>query len=1182
MNYAKIVKIIFDRYTDETIEKISEVQIDRLSSNLTIDKTIYDPKLGIINNTSTKSCEICGKTWNNCIGGYGFIKLPYPFLNPILNKIVIKKLKNICPIHASKNCKCKKLDLIERKSLPECKIHEKEICCCNENTKKINSNDIEIEFFCNNTKKVYSIKNLKIILEKIGSKDLIYNNLIVTPSSTRPNYPKSNQEYQNDTSTLYNSILKTKDSTKIKELYGKIEMLLTQKKQKSLPNSSKIPKSFQCIIQKKDGIITSGINGRRVNHSARSVITGFPFGKLGEIGISTLMAEKITKKIPLVRLKNYYPYNFIDYILKFENYKLYNCKKNLSYRAYNEEKLRNIIKNIENINDWYIDVPIEDGDIVIGNRQPSLRMESIISHTVKIVDNSNTTKIHLSCTTPYNADFDGDECNIHTLQDDESSMEIYMLASPKELILSSQKGTPLIGLVQDTILAIYLLSKKEYISKDDIFDYATIIEEDYFKKEKDYFNVNKCSNLNGGFVISLCFHKSFFYQYNNFKIINGIIVKNDTYLNKDILCSGFKSIVHTYYFDRGHTETVKLYDKLIAIGHNFLFREGFSLGIEDIKPKNKFKIEGQNFDINSILNTANFNKDEKNCLDFIVESGAKGSNINIMQIKYFLGLQTIDGQNMENELRSKRKMIYFKDDSTKQSNGFVFSSFHEGLSKTEMAFHCKAGRRGVSDSVTKVADSGYNTKKLTKFMEDMYIHYDFTVRGPSNNIVQYAYGYNLLDPRRTPAENGVKTYFTKKDFNKYGIYDFKTAKKYILALEIQPLESEIITNIKYDILNKIKPYFVEKPTVNIDITLDDDLVKRMTMDFFIRTMQPGTPIGCIAATNFGEITSQLLLQSFHYSGIKSMNITGGIQRINQLLNRTCKTIKENILCFARLKDEIYESQRLFYLNIDDDKIEYKKVIKLFMEDRCQELINKIKIIKYEKIVKYIITKCKNKCHFYNCYCKKIDKIRNIYLFPDYFDMSILKKNNELQKLEFEINDKELIIYFNTIENAVSFNIIFLNSTLNDNNFIIDYEFDYEINDFLLIFKGINLNTLLKIDIIDKTSIYSNDIFENEDFFGIETARIILYNEIERVCKFDGANISKCFISFICDAMTYNGKMISITNLDNRIITNALFEKPIKKIISYSLTKTEDNCESMESALLLGNYIKMGTCFSEIF
>jgi len=94
MNFAKIVKIIFDRYTDETIEKISEVQIDRLSSNLTIDKTIYDPKLGIINNTSTKSCEICGKSWINCIGGYGFIKLPYPFLNPILNKIVIKKLNN--------------------------------------------------------------------------------------------------------------------------------------------------------------------------------------------------------------------------------------------------------------------------------------------------------------------------------------------------------------------------------------------------------------------------------------------------------------------------------------------------------------------------------------------------------------------------------------------------------------------------------------------------------------------------------------------------------------------------------------------------------------------------------------------------------------------------------------------------------------------------------------------------------------------------------------------------------------------------------------------------------------------------------------------------------------------------------------------------------------------------------
>jgi len=1180
MNFAKIVKIIFDRYTDETIEKISEVQIDRLSSNLTIDKTIYDPKLGIINNTSTKSCEICGKSWINCIGGYGFIKLPYPFLNPILNKIVIKKLKNVCPTHGLKNCKCKKLDLVERKTYPECKIHIKEICTCNENLKKINLNDIETEFFCNNTKKVYSIKTLKTILENIGIKDLIYDNLIVTPPSTRPNYPKSNQEYQNDTSTLYNSILKTKDPSKIKELYGKIEMLLTQKKQKSLPNSSKIPKSLKCIIQKKDGIITSGINGRRVNHSARSVISGFPFGKLGEIGISSLMAEKITKKIPLVRLKNYYPNNFIDYILKFNNYKLYNCKKNLSYRAYNEEKLRNIIKNIQDIDDWYIDVPIENGDIVIGNRQPSLRMESIIAHIVKIVDNSNTTKIHLSCTTPYNADFDGDECNIHTLQDDESSMEIYMLASPKELILSSQKGTPLIGLVQDTILALYLLSKKDFINKTDIFDYASIIDEDYFKKERDYFNVNKCSNLNGGFVISLCFHKSFFYQYNNFKIINGIIVKNNTYLTKDILCSGVKSIVHTYYFDRGHTETVMLFDKLIAIGHNFLFREGFSLGMEDIKPKKNFIIEEKNFDINSILNTATYNKEEKNCLDFIVESGAKGSNINIMQIKYFLGLQTIDGQNMENELRSKRKMIYFEDDSTKQSNGFVFSSFHKGLSKTEMAFHCKAGRRGVSDSVTKVADSGYNTKKLTKFMEDMYIHYDFTVRGPAKNIVQYAYGYNLLDPRRTPAENGEKTFFTKKDFNRYGIYDFETAKTYILALEIQPIESEIITCIKYDIINKIKFYFKEKHVGQI--SLDYNLVKQMTMDFFIRTMQPGTPIGCIAATNFGEITSQLLLQSFHYSGIKSMNITGGIQRINQLLNRTCKTIKDNILCFARLKDDIYETQRLFYLNLNEEHTEHKKVIKILMEDRCQQLLKSIKIIKYEEIVKYIITNCDNKCHFYKCICKKTDKIRNIYSFPDYFDMGILKENNELNKLEFEINDKELIIYFNTIENAVRFNIIFLNLTFNDNNFIVDYEFNYEINDFILIFKGINLNALLRIDIIDKNTIYSNDIFENEDFFGIETARITLYNEIERVCKFDGANISKCFISFICDAMTYSGKIISITNLDNRVITNALFEKPIKKIISYSLTKTEDNCESMESSLLLGNYIKMGTNFSEIF
>lgn len=1176
MKYAKINKIIFDRFTDETIEKISEVKIDRVNSNLTTNNTIYDPKLGVITSTSAKSCEVCSKSWTNCIGGFGYIALPYPFLNPILNKNVIKKLKNVCVTHGNKGCKCVKLDLIERKTTFECELHLKEICSCNESKKKINLNDLETEFYCINLKKVFSIKDLKNILDKIGIKDLIFNNLIVTPPTTRPNCPKSNQEYQNDTSTLYNSILKSKGTIKIKDLYGKIEMLLTQKKQKTLPNSSKIPKSLQCIIQKKDGIITSGINGRRVNHSARSVITGYPFGKLGDIGISKLMADKITKRIPLIRLKNYYHDSLIENILKFNNYKLYNCKSNLSYRAYDEEKIKNIFKTIKNINDWYIDVPIEDGDIVIGNRQPSLRMESIISHIVRIVDNSNTTKIHLSCTTPYNADFDGDEFNVHTLQDDESSMEIHLLASPKELILSSQKGTPLIGLVQDTILAIYLLSLKKNISKEDIFDYSCMIDADYFEKEKEYSKVNKCSNLNGEFVISLCFHKSFRFQYNNFKIINGIIIKGSPALDKSILCSGVRSLIHTYISDRGATETALLYDKIIMIGHHFLFREGFSLGMEDIKPKQKIIFE-KDFDINSILNIVSYSQETKNCLNDIVNSGAKGSKINIMQITQVLGQQTIDGLNMENELRSKRKMIYYKDDLDIKSNGFVFSSFHEGLSKSEMAIHCKAGRRGVADSVTKVADSGYNTKKLTKFMEDMYIPFDFTVRNSSKNIVQYAYGYNLLDPRRTPAENGQKVFFTKKDFDRYGIYDFEHAKKYIFALEIQPIESEIILNIKYDIINQIRDYF--SCQTNEDIPIDDDLLKEMTFDFFNRTMQPGTPIGCIAATNFGEITSQLLLQSFHHSGVKSMNISGGIQRINQLLNRTCKTSKENILCFARIKDEIYDTQKLFYTKCD----EYKDVIKLLMKDRCETLIRRIKIIKYEDIVEnYFITKCNKKCHFYNCDCIEYEsKIRNFYIFPFNFDMSNIQNNPELEKVEFEINGNVCIIYFNAIENALHFNTIFLNLTLNKNNFIIEYEFDYKRNDFLLVFKGISLNTLLKIDFIDKTSIYSNDIFENDEFFGIESARISLYNEIESVCTFDGADISKCFISFICDAMTYNGKITSITNLEDRVVTNALFEKPIKKIISYSLSKTEENCDTMESAVLLGNYIKMGTYFSEI-
>lgn len=119
---------------------------------------------------------------------------------------------------------------------------------------------------------------------------------------------------------------------------------------------------------------------------------------------------------------------------------------------------------------------INDGDIVLFNRQPSLHKMSIMGHRVRVLDYS-TFRLNLSCTTPYNADFDGDEMNIHVPQVrycySPSSQTIQARAEVTELmmvhknIISPKSNSPVMGIVQDTLLGSQKLTLRDtFITKD--------------------------------------------------------------------------------------------------------------------------------------------------------------------------------------------------------------------------------------------------------------------------------------------------------------------------------------------------------------------------------------------------------------------------------------------------------------------------------------------------------------------------------------------------------------------------------------------------------------------------------------------------------------------------------------------------------------------------------------------
>ena len=134
--------------------------------------------------------------------------------------------------------------------------------------------------------------------------------------------------------------------------------------------------------------------------------------------------------------------------------------------------------------------------------------------------------------------------------------------------------------------------------------------------------------------------------------------------------------------------------------------------------------------------------------------------------------------------------------------------------------------------------------------------------------------------------------------------------------------------------------------------------------------------------------------------------------------------------------------------------------------------------------------------------------------------------------------------------------------------------------FEFLFRNVPLSDVVSIPFIDKNSVTSDDIFFMYDIYGIEVARQLMIQEIQSVLSFDGANIDPRCIKFIVDAMTYTGVVNSISRYTS-VMTNALYEKEIKKFITYSLKSTKDMCRSVESSVFLGTPAKLGTNFFQL-
>uniref|UniRef100_A0ACD5ZZQ4 Uncharacterized protein n=1 Tax=Avena sativa TaxID=4498 RepID=A0ACD5ZZQ4_AVESA len=237
---------------------------------------------------------------------------------------------------------------------------------------------------------------------------------------------------------------------------------------KSTQLSGRPIKSICCRLKSKEGRVRGNLMGKRVDFSARTVITPDPNISIDELGMPWSIALNLTFSETVT------PYN-IERLKQLVEYGAYPppCKTGAKFIVRDDGR-RFDLRYLKKSSDQHLEIGFKverhlaDGDYVVFNRQPSLHKMSIMGHRVKIMPYS-TFRLNLSVTTPYNADFDGDEMNMHVPQSFETRAEVLELMMVPKCIVSPQSNRPIMGIVQDTLLGWYKISRRDTFIEKDVF-----------------------------------------------------------------------------------------------------------------------------------------------------------------------------------------------------------------------------------------------------------------------------------------------------------------------------------------------------------------------------------------------------------------------------------------------------------------------------------------------------------------------------------------------------------------------------------------------------------------------------------------------------------------------------------------------------------------------------------------
>lgn len=567
-------------------------------------------------------------------------------------------------------------------------------------------------------------------------------------------------------------------------------------------------KSISQRLKGKSGRIRGNLMGKRVDFSARTVITGDPNIGIDELGVPWTIAHNLTFPESVTPQNRAKLQALVDagptpppgetgakFIIRKDGRRI-----NLAFLRDGASRALEIGDKVER--------HLQNGDLVLFNRQPSLHKMSMMGHRVRILPYS-TFRLNLSVTTPYNADFDGDEMNMHVAQSQETRAEMRQIMMVPRNIVSPQANKPVIGIVQDTLLGCKLITQRDtFITRDVMMNILMNIQE--WDGSVPAPTILKPEPLWTGKQIFSCFlppvnlvrtsswakendDKSFSFDDSAILIKRGKLIHGC--LCKKTLGTAGGGLVHTVWNELGPDVTRYTINNIQFTVNHWLLQHGMSIGIGDtvadiatgskigaiidaakedvqriIEQYQTGRLEAQpgrtlmeafEGKVNSVLNKArdDAGKTAQNSLNWnnniikMVTSGSKGSFINISQMMACVGQQNVEGKRIPFGFIGRTLPHFAKDDYGPESRGFVENSYLRGLSPQEFFFHAMGGREGLIDTAVKTSSTGYIQRRLVKAMEDLIIKYDGTVRNSAGDVVQFLYGEDGMDGVRIEGQS---------------------------------------------------------------------------------------------------------------------------------------------------------------------------------------------------------------------------------------------------------------------------------------------------------------------------------------------------------------------------------------------------------------------------------------------